>query len=1646
MRMTLALLVALTMTITSFAFAQSIANSKVTVTAVSSGAKVLGFTIQPNGSDLQATILFGSNGNLWAMQVAAPKASGRSALVFAPLMSDPTPQLGSGSFVSVTLLPDDPYPVIAFKLALESFNRAAWEARFGTVPFHFLCMSMPGAEMFYHRGWQIPTPNVDPYPMQGKQTGYGKQIRSDWSDNWTYAPPLGAQPMPDVGLWWPSKRLFACYDFHQARLTTNDEKDIATAYVWQQGKLSQFVTLAWPYAGGYRETLRYPQKLPQTIGTHFHFLWALDAGPDRDPNLIVQEFVWARYSDLLPEVPKVNDLGWLPDSDRPNAWMPPNVGLGYGRLEKDDWFKAGALTFGGVGWDRPAVQYAHDAGDAASMANVKDTIEFMTPRVTWLDIDGDRCATWREALEGDGIDIFDGGAASVHNAQTWQMGLLYLQAYRSDPDAYAKYLDVIDGLLRWSKHFLYTRNDYFDVPAAQFCWTAAPVAAYCLQYYETFRTDPARRDLADLALRLARNDTYHFLPTWMEDSNQMDDLDSFSFCEPNAGISWLGSACSNEVWCVPYAATVTYLATGDPWLGHYVRGAVERWHELFRDEWYPTVRQYDQTLSEEYYLYPGRGPLGQRVTFGGISGELEQIAWPAGEATVRITCGEKAALAWDRPAGVPPIKVDRSAVTRLAPPDVKRGGEHTDFADYRYYGDGQCSFRLVKLGYGQAEPFAVDVTFPYFDLRGKPVLLLRDGQTTPLVKGRDYDEVAYRWDTVVVRGCRYGDVIGVGKVDDSVPVLPCEISRVRGQRPAIAVPKPYQIADIRPVANTELSFDWEDPGSWAGLEFGRRFIFGVPFDVVDPSLNAGKVAARNKSIPLSLTGKHLFVLVGDCGRAAKLTATIAGKPVPIDLNRAVPVLVGWPSCFTWHVDMAEVPMTGPCTALTASSCTVFAATSYAPASADPRLQATLDAMKSKQEAVAAAHRASGELARLAPLFEKMAGHIAILPAPKANPRSSALGNLLQQAGLLKDVVFLEPGDLVDPTYFNPQHFWIAVYAGGENYYQSVLRQGDGDEALRAFLKGGGTLLVLPSGPFPFYYNETDKAVVSAPKFGLPIGGSGYDGRPDTLQGEINGWEKTPAGGRFTFTLDPKQDVLTTVPKTFPFPRSTADVPADERWRPVADAVGAGNVYTPILTLHDAAGKYYGDGAALIEYRRGPLSPGRVVYVWSTLLSRPDLQNKILGDLFRWVLTNAVAPPAQGMACFTHKPITIDGKLDEAAWRGAQTFPLQKVILPTAGANQPTVARVLWDKDNLYVGFQCTDSDVWSTYTTRDRHLWEEEVVEVFVDPTGTGHNYYEFEVNPLNTQVDLKIPAPGQGKIEDALAWNSPGWKSAVTVDGTVASRTDTDRGWTCEMAIPLRDISPTGAAPAVGDQWRVNLYRIDRPSKQFPKNDQLAQFSAWSAVQKGYHEPRHFGTLTFAADPSDDDFSLYPDGGKPLAPWQIVAGSWLIRDHHLVGTDAETNGWTAVGLRGGLPDWRDYRLTVDFEAESIGNDWRDGPWFGVRCVGDSGYFIEFTGRSVQIHKAQNGLTSTDAVNLGDWPFHLAPGPHTVTIDVQGSDEATIAVAIDGSQIGVAHDKDVLGIPPLQAGGIVLAPRKWQTSVGHTAIRYDHVKVDYLPE
>ncbi len=201
-------------------------------------------------------------------------------------------------------------------------------------------------------------------------------------------------------------------------------------------------------------------------------------------------------------------------------------------------------------------------------------------------------------------------------------------------------------------------------------------------------------------------------------------------------------------------------------------------------------------------------------------------------------------------------------------------------------------------------------------------------------------------------------------------------------------------------------------------------------------------------------------------------------------------------------------------------------------------------------------------------------------------------------------------------------------------------------------------------------------------------------------------------------------------------------------------------------------------------------------------------------------------------------IRVDGVLDEWSWKTATSTGS---FLLNEGSGLPatkTEAKMLWDDQNLYFGFQCEDTDLFATMKVRDQHLWEEEVVEIFIDPDNDQLNYIELEINPLNTFLDLfvlkpVVPIPYE-------SYNIPA-KWAVKVNGTINNSTDQDKGWTVELSMPLKEaITSAHMPPHDGDKWRLNLYRIEKKPKE--------EYSAWSpTLNASYHTPARFGEITFS-------------------------------------------------------------------------------------------------------------------------------------------------------------------------------------------------------
>ena len=190
------------------------------------------------------------------------------------------------------------------------------------------------------------------------------------------------------------------------------------------------------------------------------------------------------------------------------------------------------------------------------------------------------------------------------------------------------------------------------------------------------------------------------------------------------------------------------------------------------------------------------------------------------------------------------------------------------------------------------------------------------------------------------------------------------------------------------------------------------------------------------------------------------------------------------------------------------------------------------------------------------------------------------------------------------------------------------------------------------------------------------------------------------------------------------------------------------------------------------------------------------------------------PPKQYVCRRATAPIHIDGRLDKAAWR-MTSWTGDFVDIQGAGHPRPrfrTRAKMLWDDRFLYVAAELQEPHVWATLTEHDSVIFHDNDFEVFLNPSGDGRNYFEFEINALNTGWDLFLPKPYREGGAADNSWEIPGLLTAVRVDGTVNDPRDRDRGWSVEIAFPWSAFAARAPVkrPAPGDQWRIDFSRVE--------------------------------------------------------------------------------------------------------------------------------------------------------------------------------------------------------------------------------------------
>ncbi len=248
-------------------------------------------------------------------------------------------------------------------------------------------------------------------------------------------------------------------------------------------------------------------------------------------------------------------------------------------------------------------------------------------------------------------------------------------------------------------------------------------------------------------------------------------------------------------------------------------------------------------------------------------------------------------------------------------------------------------------------------------------------------------------------------------------------------------------------------------------------------------------------------------------------------------------------------------------------------------------------------------------------------------------------------------------------------------------------------------------------------------------------------------------------------------------------------------------------------------------------------------------------------------SHAIAsPPLYDVATLGKETLSIDGKLDEAAWQQAQEAGDFQWMKAVTGEGTPaqTSFRLMADEDYLYVGIRSQEplmARLADQAIHRNGPFWERDSVELFLDPTGKDDDFYHFAVTVNNDQFSAYMIEGGQNRG----GHYDPVWESAVFRGSDF---------WSVEMRIPLSALSYT-LSSRFSEQWRINLAR-----ERFPKQE----LTNWAPTHSAFNEQEKWGIAKTAArksprydlrfsSPIVDKVEIDGDGATSAIQFQVTAG-----------------------------------------------------------------------------------------------------------------------------------------------------------------------------
>lgn len=262
-------------------------------------------------------------------------------------------------------------------------------------------------------------------------------------------------------------------------------------------------------------------------------------------------------------------------------------------------------------------------------------------------------------------------------------------------------------------------------------------------------------------------------------------------------------------------------------------------------------------------------------------------------------------------------------------------------------------------------------------------------------------------------------------------------------------------------------------------------------------------------------------------------------------------------------------------------------------------------------------------------------------------------------------------------------------------------------------------------------------------------------------------------------------------------------------------------------------------------------------------------------------------PRHYIAYRASSPVRVDGKLDDPAWTSA---PWTEAFVDIEGARRPeprfkTRAKMLWDDEWFYVAAEMEEPDLWGTLKDRDSVIFHDNDFELFIDPDGDTHAYYELEVNALGTPWDLMLIKPYRDGGPAIHGWDIAGLQAGVDLKGTLNVPGDHDQGWTVELGLPWKILKEAAAghrAPVAGEQWRINFSRVEwqmdvvagqyskrlQPGGKNPLPEDNWVWSPQGAINM--HMPERWGSVQFSDRPAGKEPVAFVDHPNERVKWAL--------------------------------------------------------------------------------------------------------------------------------------------------------------------------------